>query len=98
MVGSVINEGLRGIQASQRELQRSANEIAGANVRENPNEQVDRSTDTTLPPINEAQESTQRGIEEPLIELRRQEQLFNASAQVVSVANENLGSLIDIKS
>lgn len=98
MVGSVLNEGLRGIQTSQRELQRSANEIAGANIRENPNEQVDRSAETTLPPINETQETTQRGIGEPLVELRRQEQLFNASAEVVSVANETLGSLIDIKS
>jgi flagellar hook-associated protein FlgK len=34
---------------------------------------------------------------EPLINLRRQEQLFNANAQVVKTADETLGSLLDVK-
>lgn len=99
MVGSVLNEGLRGIQGAQRELQRSATEIARANVRDIPQTPlVDPTIPSVLPPVEETGQARQRGIEEPLIELRRQEQLFTASAKVVSVANNTLGSLIDVTS
>ncbi|MFL0810453.1 MAG: hypothetical protein K6L76_08570 [Agarilytica sp.] len=100
MVGSVLNEGLRGMQNSQRELQKAASEIASANIRERPEETTSPEVPTTLQPVDESPESTrsQRTIEESLIELRRQEQLFTANAKVVSVAEETLGSIIDVKS
>ncbi len=98
MVSSAINEGVRGLQNSQRELQRSAADIARANIRETPREAVDNAPPSALQPVQETQESAQRGIEESLIELRRQEQIFTANAQVVSVAEQTLGSLIDVKS
>ena len=98
MVSSVLNEGIRGLQLSQREMQKSANEIARANVREAPQQTPENNQPTTLPAVTESQESSQRGIEESLIELRRQEQLFTANAEVVSAANQALGSLIDIES
>ncbi len=97
MVSSVLNEGARGLQTAQREISRAANEIARANVR----------TDAVAPeteqdvasPLSPLEESTQterpRDIAEPLIELRRQELLFNASAEVVSTADETLGNLLD---
>ncbi len=98
MVGSVINESSRGLQLAQREMQKSANEIARANVREAPSETLRPEEPSVLPPVDETRESSQRGIEEPLIELKRQEQLFNANAKVISVANDTLGSLIDVQS
>ncbi len=98
MVSSVFNEGVRGIQSSQREMVKSANEIARANIRERPEEEVALQAPTEIQPIEELQKSEQRGIEEPLIELKRQEQLFTANAKVISVADETLGSLIDVES
>ncbi|WP_185232694.1 hypothetical protein [Teredinibacter franksiae] len=103
MINSVMSEGLRGMQHSQREMLKSADEIAKANIRENPETQaVDRRPE----PVNEPMAPVQRSVEsdsggdivEPLIELRRQEQIFNASAKLVSVADDALGSLIDVKS
>ncbi|MFL0800479.1 MAG: hypothetical protein K6L80_08530 [Agarilytica sp.] len=98
MVGSVMNEGLRGLQSSQQQMQKSANEIARANIRERPEEAVTPEVPTTVQPVEEIPAAEQRGIEEPLIELQRQEQLFTANAKVISVANETLGTLIDVKS
>jgi len=99
MLSSPLSEGLRGIQSSQREIQKSANEIARASTREpEPSQNIQADEPTVIAPVSESKESTQRGIEEPLIELRRQEQLFTASAQVISVADQTIGSLIDVKS
>lgn len=98
MVGSVMNEGLRGMQNSQRELQRAATDIARANITERSQEQASDDVASTLPAVEEPQQTSQRSIEESLVELRRQEQLFTANAKVVSVANQALGSLIDVKS
>lgn len=101
MVGSVLNEGARGLQTAQREIGKAAQDIARANITTNPNSQATNAVDevTTIPPVDELQNSSrQGGIEEPLIELRRQEQIFNANAKVISVADETLGSLIDVQS
>ena len=99
MVSSVINEGSRGMLNSQREMQRAASEVARANVRsESVVQESDIDRASTLAPVESAAKTEQqRGIAEPLIELRRQEQVFNASAQVVSTADQTLGSLLDVK-
>ncbi|MFT5083529.1 MAG: flagellar hook-associated protein FlgK [Lentisphaeria bacterium] len=99
MLGSVINEGVRGIAHAQREIQKASHEIANASVRERPQEQINGVKEpTSIEPVNEARASSQRGIEEPLIELRRQEQLFTANAAVVKVGNDVLGSIINVRS
>lgn len=102
MINSVINEGVRGMQASSREMQKSAQEIAQTNVRDNPNTEAkgpENGEDTEIQPVNETvkPERSGGGVEEPLVELRRQEQLFTASASVVKVADEALGTLIDTR-
>ncbi len=102
MINSVINEGVRGMQASSREMEKSAQEIVQANVRDNPNtlsQGPENGEDTEIPPVNEAVQTERSGggVEEPLVELRRQEQLFTASAAVVKVADEVLGTLIDTR-
>jgi len=98
MLSSVLNEGVRGIQGSQRELQRTANDIARVGVTDGQQGQNLNVGPTSLQPVEETKESSGRSIEESLIEQRRQEQIFTANAQVVSVANQTLGSLIDVKS
>lgn len=103
MINSVMSEGLRGMQTSQREMMKSASEIASANIRENPETQaVDKRSVTEsqpMAPVERSVESSESGeIAEPMVEMRRQEQLFTASAKLVSVADDTLGSLIDVKS
>lgn len=101
MINSVFNEGVRGMQASSREMQKSAQEIAEANIRDNPNTQAQgpqTAEDTEVVPVNETVEPGRTGdIAEPLIELRRQEQLFTANAKVIDAADEALGTLIDTR-
>lgn len=98
MINSVLNEGLRGMQHSQREMHKSAHEIAHANVRQDASVEQNPE-DAAIPPVYEPQKSGSTGdIAEPLIELRRQELLFTASARVVSVADDTLGSLLDVRS
>ncbi|TVZ37707.1 hypothetical protein P886_2051 [Alteromonadaceae bacterium 2753L.S.0a.02] len=102
MINSVMSEGLRGMQHSQREMLKSAQDIAEANIREEPSDTVETQTVTRADPVAPVQESARSDsggdIVEPLIELRRQEQLFDASAKIVSVASDALGSLIDVES
>ena len=97
MVNSVLNEGVRGLQTSQRDLTRAASEISRANVRPDAAEpETERDVSSPLQPVEEsAQTEPQQNISEPLIELRRQEVLFNASAEVVSAADRALGSILD---
>jgi len=97
MVGSVLNEGARGLQNSQRELVRAATDISRSGVaNEATAPGTDRNVATTLAPIEEAaQTEKSQNLSESLIELRRQEVLFNASAKVVSTADSALGSLLD---
>lgn len=101
MISSVLNEGARGLQNSQREMLKSASEISRANIRpeQPPEPELATNEPTTFAPVSEPNESEPSGsLAEPLVELRRQEQVFNASASVVSVASDTLGSLIDIQS
>ncbi|WP_370979851.1 hypothetical protein [Agaribacterium sp. ZY112] len=99
MVSSVLNEGARGLANSQRELQRAANDIARANVGPETStspETLRDNSPTTLAPVEQTAESERRqDINEPLIELRRQELVFNASASVVRTADDTLGTLLD---
>jgi len=94
MVNSVINEGARGLQNSQRELLRNASEIArGGEVSQAP---ISRNEGSSIAPVEETASSGRSGnISEPLIELRRQELLFNASAKVVATGDQTIGSLLD---
>ena len=76
-VGSVLNQGLSGIQQSQREMLNSANEIVQAGT-------------------TQRDSSTVQDIAEPLIEMKIQQQVFDASANVVKVADDTLGTLLDV--
>ena len=77
-IGSILQQGLNGMQQSQREMLKSANEIVRAGTWE-------RDKDSAV------------DITEPLIEMKLQQHVFDASAKVVQVADDTLGSLLDIK-
>jgi flagellar hook-associated protein FlgK len=77
-IGSVITQGLIGMQNSQAEMTRLATQIAEAGTTQRNNPQAN-------------------DVVEPLINLQLQSQLFDSSARVVQVADETLGTLLDIK-
>lgn len=94
--GSALNQGLIGIQRSQSQIQNSAQEIARASAtpvaEPRGADQDAQATETTAPTQSIAPAAD---LVEPLINIQAQEQVFNASAEVVRTANENLGRLID---
>lgn len=99
MINSVLNEGVKGMQTSSREMQKAAHEIAHFNVRENSPVASIAPEDQVVLPVGRSEEPANTGnIAEPIIELKRQELLFTASARVVKVADDTLGSLLDVRS
>lgn len=101
MLNSIMNEGVKGLQSSQKEMLKSATEINKATVvpGSTENSQVLSIQNTSFPAVNESQQSykSSDNLSEPLIELRRQEQLFDASAKVISVVDQTVGSLLDVR-
>lgn len=80
-INSVLNAGVQGLQQSQTKINRAANEIAQAPVNREPVQQTPLQTTTELT--------------EPLIEMRLEQRIFDASAKVVSTADNMLGTLLD---
>ncbi len=99
MINSVLNEGVKGMQTSARDMQKAAHEIAQFNVREDSPTDADNPLDQSILPAEATGENAKPGnIAEPIVELKRQELLFTASAQIVKVADDALGSLLSIRS
>jgi flagellar hook-associated protein FlgK len=73
--GSAVNQGLIGMQRSQSEITRSAQQIvsAGTTQRDNP---------------------AQNDVVEPLVNMKMQTQIFDASAKIVKAADETIGTLL----
>ena len=82
-LGSMVIQGLIGMQKSQASMVQSAQQIA----------QTSGSQDVS---VSEAQ-SQPRDLAEPLVNLKIQSQVFDSSARVVKSADETLGTLLDIK-
>lgn len=79
-IGSMVNQGLIGMQRSQTEMTSSAQQIAQAAATPTPQ------NGEAAPPVD---------VVEPLINMQAQQRAFESSAEVVRVADENLGRLID---
>lgn len=77
-VGSVVNQGLIGMQKSQSSMLQSAQQIAQAGTTQRDNPQAN-------------------DVAEPLINIKAQSQVFDASAKVVKAADETIGTLLDVK-
>ena len=81
-IGSVVNQGLIGMQKSQVSMAQSAQQIAQASHTQRA----------------DAPASAQSGnLIEPLINLKIQSQVFDSSARVVKSADEAIGTLLDVK-
>ncbi len=87
-VGSVINQGLVGMQASQSSMLQSAQQIARAGE-----------LPATAPSsaVSPSQSQPVQSLVEPLVNLRLQAQVFDANAKVVKTADETLGTLLDVR-
>ena len=78
--GSMLKQGLNGMQQSQREMLKAADTIAKAG---------------TVAGGADSARDTGRDITESLVEMKMQQQVFDASAKVVKTADETLGTLLD---
>ncbi len=78
--GSVMSIGLRGMQDSANSIQRSANDI------------------TQLGTLQASQEGADTGgsMIDPLMNMKIEQHVFDASAKVVKVGGDMIGSLLDI--
>lgn len=113
IINSAMNEGLAGLQNSQRRMHQAAEDIVKAGVPTDGGYQdAAGSLDATasnnglaasdLPAtatVGAATETEQtrlpKDIVESVIDLKKQELLFDASANIVKVANDTMGQLID---
>lgn len=117
-VNSALNEGLAGMQQSQKKMAQAAQDIVNAGL---PPDQVGKSassgrpapvsdagTGAELPANQQIQDASnvpasEKGyaasgsgdVVSSLVETKRQQHIFDASANVVQVASQTLGSLID---
>ena len=77
---SVLSQGLQGMQKSSREIVGAAQEIASSGARVANGEFPDSTLD----------------LAELLIEMKIEQNIFDASAQVVKTADEMIGALLDV--
>jgi flagellar hook protein FlgE len=82
-VGSVVNQGLIGMQKSQSSMLQSAQQIAQAGA-----------TQRADAPAASSQSSD---LASSLVNLKVQSQVFDSSAKVVKSADETIGTLLDTK-
>ena len=80
-IGSATTQALHGMQRSQDELVRSARDIARLNA--------------PIVQPSAGQSASELQVVEPLVNLERQQQIFDSNARVIKTADEMLGNLID---
>lgn len=105
-MNSIIQTGQLGLQQSYQRMNQAAHNIASAPSAAESTHLVDgapvNAGDAAAPP-NAPVQSVEKSqnvqpnatIEESVLELRRQQQVFTASANVVSVGQEMVGTLLD---
>ena len=95
MVDSLISIGTQGLQRSQQNMQQSAEDIAGLTVPQSgASGATEGAEDTQLG--NTSQTVTpSRELSEAVVELRQEQQVFDANAQVLETGGEQLGRLLD---
>ena len=82
-IGSVVNQGLIGMQRSQVSMTQSAQQIAHAGATQR----------ADAPQAN----SQSQDLTEALVNLKAQSQVFDSSARVVKTADETIGTLLDVR-
>ena len=86
-MGPLLNEGLRGMQQSYQKMTQSAQQIARQHL---PQGESSRQGELQTPATASAD-----NLVKPIVEMKQQQHIFTASAKVVSVASDTIGSLID---
>lgn len=83
-ISSALQTGLNGMQNSQAEIQKSADQIV-------------RSGTVELSGTVEKDSTSSLDIAEPIVNMKIEQQIFDASAKMVKTADEMLGTVMDIK-
>lgn len=106
-MNSIIQSGQLGITQSYQRINEAAQNIASGSVSSNDksNATTPFATDSAVASAAPVAPNTpadkpqvvqpSASLEESVLELRRQQQVFNASANVVSVGQELVGTLLD---
>lgn len=96
MINSVLNTGLQGMQQSQQNIQTAAQEInsAGAALSETAKQS---SSDVGQNNSDSARQVSTQDLIDPIVDLKIEQHVFDASAKIVKTADEMLGTLMDIK-
>jgi flagellar hook-associated protein FlgK len=81
-IGSVINAGVQGMQKSQSSMLDSANQIARGG---------------TIEASSNSGATEYQSMIEPMVNLKQEQHVFDASAKVVQTGSDIIGSLLDIK-
>jgi len=87
-IGAVVNQSLTGMQRSQNEIARSAQQIASASVSESSDSAKTSSSSDTSPKSD---------LVGSLLNIKAQSQIFDSSAKVVRAASESIGTLLHVK-
>ncbi len=87
-LGSVVNQGLIGMQKSQASMLQSAQQIAQAGTTQR--------ADAPAAPV-QAEASQSQDLASSLVNLKVQSQVFDSSAKVVKAADETIGTLLDVR-
>lgn len=82
-VGSVVNQGLIGMQKSQASMLQSAQQVAQMG--------------TTQRSDAAAQSGQSQDLASAMINMKVQAQVFDSSAKVVKTADETIGTLLDVR-
>ena len=93
VIGSAFEQGIYGLQQSQRDMIASAQRVVGESPFPRANgvgETVD--TGLSVQGSNEIFDAVS-----PLVDMRMQQHVFDASANVIKIADETLGALIDTR-
>lgn len=95
-VGSIVSIGSQGIQRSQQNLQQTAEEIAGLTLPQSGETgATEGASDTQLGNASQTVVPS-RELAEAAVELRQEQQVFDANARVVETGQETVGRLLDI--
>ncbi len=90
-IQSAFNSGVQGLQKASEEVTESAREIARETAASEQSE-VDNST-----PSLQTAETATTGLTESLVNLKVAEVQARASTDVIKTADENLGTLLDVR-
>jgi len=92
-ISSALNSGLQGLQQANNTADKAASDIAQATA--DREEQNEASSDLgTTETVNKAQPAS---LTESAVNLKVAEAQSSASAEVIKTADENLGTLIDVR-